>query len=68
MVSRRGTTLGHLKDYKRLDSAVYFYDFGLNTTMTAQRIVNLRESPVTGRTYAAISKEEGYMDGLPKET
>lgn len=65
MVSR-ATTLGHLKDHKRLDSAIYFYDFGLNTTMTASRIVNLRESPVTGRTYAAIRKRDTWMEYLKR--
>jgi hypothetical protein len=34
--------------------------------MTAQRIVNLRESPVTGRTYAAIKKRDTWMDYLKK--
>jgi hypothetical protein len=62
----RATTLGNLKDHKRLDSAIYFYDFGLNTTMTASRIVNLRESNITGRTYAAIRKRDTWMEYLKK--
>jgi hypothetical protein len=62
----RATTLGTLKDHKRLDSAIYFYDFGLNTTMTASRIVNLRESTITGRTYAAIRKRDVWMDYLER--
>ena len=65
MISR-GTTIGHLEDGKRLDSAMYFYDFGYNTSITTTRIANLRCSPSTGKTYMNILKRDKWVDHLHK--
>ena len=63
MISR-ATTIGTLCNGKRLDSALYFYDFGFNTTMTPQRITNLRVSPNTNKTYAEIIKRDQWVTYL----
>ena len=60
----RGTTLGNKKDGKRMDSAVYFYDFGLNTTMTPSRITDLRHSPSTGKIYQGVMKRDRWIQHL----
>jgi hypothetical protein len=59
----RGTTIGHLENSKRLDSAVYFYDFGYNSPMTVKRITNLRCCE-NGRVCKPIIKREKWVEKL----
>ena len=66
MISR-GTTLGHLDDNgKRMDSAIYFYDFGLGVAdlpLSATRLAELR-GPVghPNKPYNAVVRRDNWVD------
>jgi hypothetical protein len=60
----RATTTGTLVNGKRLDSAIYFYDYGLNSLMTVSRIINLRKSLDKNVEYKCISKRDKWVERL----
>jgi hypothetical protein len=68
MISR-GTTLGHLDDDgKRMNSAIYFYDFGLGVAdlpLSATRLAELR-GPVgnPNKPYNAIVRRDNWVNYL----
>jgi hypothetical protein len=68
MISR-GTTLGHLDDNgKRMDSAIYFYDFGLGVAdlpLSATRLAELR-GPVghPNKPYNAVVRRDNWVEHL----
>ena len=60
----RGSTIGTLKDGKRVGSALYFYDFGISKapSLRADRIAKLR-GPTNNpdRTYLAIQRRDRWI-------
>jgi hypothetical protein len=67
----RGTTLGDLDDEgKRLNSAIYFHDFGLGLAgvpLSATRLAELR-GPIGSpeKTYTMIRRRDEWVDHLEK--